>query len=181
MLMSHLVIDHFDLRLRLGRRRSHLQPAHNKITARIPDLQLLIRECQGLPNIGASAELATGSEVEQLKRKIEGFRHDADNREALAIEEEFRSNNLWIAIELLPPETLADDDNIITARLAFLGFEKASLHRCDPKQWKYSGSDERARDALRLIALRQVEISVTKCAQSLEALRAAVVINKLRR
>src|SRR5207248_6709440 len=178
MLMSHLVIDHFDLRLRLGRGRSRLQPANKKITARIPDLQLLIGECQWLPNIGASAELAAGTEVEQLKWKIEALGHDADNREALAIQEEFRTDNVRIAIELLPPEALTDDDNIVAARLTFLGFEKPSLHRCDSKQRKYSSGDERARDTFGFIAVSQVEIRVTKCAQSLEALRVALVINK---
>src|SRR5882724_8775454 len=155
MLTPHLPVDRCDLRLRLDCGNSRLQPTDNKITARIPGLQLFIREYQRLPNIGASTKLPACSEIEQLKWKIESLRHDADDGEALSIQEQLCANDSRIAVEFPPPETLADDGNIIPARLALVGFKKAPLHRCHSKQRKYSRGDNCARDTLRLISVRQ--------------------------
>src|SRR6266566_386274 len=124
MLAAHLRIDRFDFRLRLCGRGSRRQAPDHPETPRGTRFHLVIGKGEWLPNFSAPAKLTSAAEIEKPERKIETCRHHADNGEIFAVQEEFRPDDLRVAVKSALPQSRADDHDVVAAEGAFFRLEK---------------------------------------------------------
>ena len=152
-------VGHDRVRLGLGLRDrgAGLQPADHAVAARAARFQFVFRKRDRLPHVRALGE-GPALDAEKREREFEIGRHDADDREAAAVDRHLAADKPWIGIETSPPEALADHDDAIIAVAELAVVENATANRCYAQQRKQARRDHGALNALRHVAAGEIEV-----------------------
>src|SRR6185369_888717 len=129
--------------LRLLYRDAGLQAAERSEIVGVADRSFFLTQGEWLPHIDWAPK----------HRVIETGRHHADDLDGLAVELNLASDDVWVAAEASCPETIGQDDYVVTAGLKLFGLEDAAVRRRHAEQRKEIGGGGETEQTFRRLAL----------------------------
>ncbi len=117
--------------------------------------------------------------VAKISRQHEARRHDADDLEGVAVDEDRSADDRGIGGVAPVPESVTKDDEPGTVGEVLLGRERAADHRRDAERRERVGADARARDALGFLAAGQVHLSFAPGRDLLQRPAAPAIVHDL--
>src|SRR5262245_29218299 len=100
---------------------------------------------------------------------------------AFAVERETNADQFWITAKAALPQTVADDHNLLVTVAVFFRQEVAPQQRRDAERREQIGRGQRADQALRLAAPREIESGLPIHRDLRKTVRPVAVIHELRR
>ena len=157
-----------ELGLRLGEADSRFEPGDDAVAARAARFQLVFRERDWFPDIGALGKRRS-LDTKEWERKFKLRRHDSDDGVAPAIDRDLLADELGIGIETPPPEAFADDDDVIVPLAKFALVEDAAFDRLHTEERKQTRRHRGALDALGHVTAGKIEVGKVKRSQPIVA------------